>query len=388
MKSNVMYLLVIAILKSFTICWSSPPIVSNVLASQRPGTKLVDIRYDVADADGGTVTVEVHVSSDGGLTYLIPATTFTGAVGQGVALGSNRQIVWNAGADWGGNFIASTKVRVTAHDGSSPPAPLNMVYIPGGPFQMGDNLDLSPSAPVHNVDISPFFIDQREVDLETWTLVKGWANVHGYNISGGLAKSSRHPVHSVTWYDAIKWCNAKSEMEGLAPCYYTDGTQSTVIRTTSADITTGAVKWSASGYRLPTEAEWEKAARGGLTGRRYPWGDNIGSTPSTAQANYNFPSNPWYTGGTPYTSETDSYPSNDFGVFGVAGNVFEWCWDLHGNYIFDVANPTGPTTGSNRVLRGGDWQNAAADCRVSQRASTAPSNSNNRYGFRTVRRPN
>ena len=108
-------------------CWAvaqaAPPVVSNIRASQRPGTKLVDVYYDLADADGDLQLIQVAVSADVGLTYGIPCTSLIGAVGSNVTLGTNRHLVWNAGADWNGNWVPQCRVRVTAHDGTTPPRP-------------------------------------------------------------------------------------------------------------------------------------------------------------------------------------------------------------------------------------------------------------------------
>ena len=366
---------------------AAPPVITNIRASQRPGTKLVDIYYDVSDADGNQQTIGVAVSADGGLTYRIPCVTLSGAVGSGVSPGSNKHIVWNAGADWGGNFVPQTKVRVTAHDGTTPPAPPGMAYIPGGPFQMGDNLDGMTSAmPVHGVEVAAFFIDKTEVAKELWDDVKAWGNANGYSIGGGSAKAPAHPAQSMTWYDAVKWCNARSQKEGLTPCYYTDTAKTAVLKQGTNNITNDMVKWTANGYRLPTEAEWEKAARGGQTGKRYPWGDTIGTT----EANYSFSGNPWATGSTPYTSVVGSYPANDYGLFDMAGNVWEWCWDWYSSAYYgspgsDV-DPAGPASGSYRVLRGGSWIIDASYCRCACRSYNDPSNYYNYYGFRAVRR--
>src|SRR5215212_2223216 len=94
-----------------------------------------------------------------------------------------------------------------------------------------------------------------------------------------LAKATNHPVNNVSWYDAVKWCNARSEKDGLTPCYYSNVGLTVVYKT---GRTEPYVRWTANGYRLPTEAEWEKAARGGLVGKRYPFGDSIDGS----QANY------------------------------------------------------------------------------------------------------
>lgn len=372
---------------------AAPPVVSNVQASQRPGTKLVDIYYDLSDPDGDLQEVEVVMSSDGGLTWTIPCVTLTGHVGPGVSPGSGRHIVWNAGADWNGNFVASTRARVTAYDGTTPPAPPGMVYIAAGPFQMGDNFEegSTDELPVHNVQVSAFFMDQHEVYRELWLSVNAWASANGYSGISGSYKGNNHPIHTVSWYDAVKWCNARSEMEGLDPCYYTDVGHTTVYRAGDTNVTTAMVDWTANGYRLPTEAEWEKAARGGFTGRRFPLGDTI----SHSQANYRASGNyaydlsypagyhPTYNNGTtPYTSPVGAFAANGYGLHDMTGNLWEWCWDWYSSTYYgspgSLDDPRGPDSASFRLLRGGAWSSSASVLRCADRHSDDPSNSRQR----------
>ena len=379
----------ILLLGLWSVASAAPPVVSNIRVSQRPGTKLVDIYYDVADADadGDLQLIQVAASADAGLTYALPCTTLTGAVGAGVALGTNRHIVWDAGADWNGNWVPQCRLRVTAHDGTTPPAPPGMAYIPPGPFQMGDNLDGTTNAmPVHIVQVDGFFMDKNLVTKELWQSVQTWANNNGYSIGTGAWRDTSNPVNSVSWYDAVKWCNARSEHEGLTPCYYTDTAQTDIYTTGNTNIDNTMVKWTANGYRLPTEAEWEKAARGGATGQRYPWGNSI----TVSNANYYDSANPWQTDSGSRTSPVGSYPANSYGLYDMAGNLWEWNWDWYSDSYYgapeSLSNPYGPVSGSNRVRRGGAWYQDASYCRAAFRYSYYPSEAHTDFGFRTVRR--
>ena len=377
---------------------AAPPVVTNIRASQLAGTKNVEILYDVSDADGDLLTIGMQVSGDAGQTYTIPATALSGHIGAGVAPGVNRRIVWNAGADWNGQLVNSAKVRVTASDGTTPAPPPGMVYIPAGVFQMGDNLDgLTDALPLHNVTLDAFFMDRTEVAKELWQSVQAWSNGHGYSISVGSYYAAGHPVQSIYWYDMVKWCNARSEKDGLTPCYYTDAAQTVIYKTGNVDVTNAMVKWPANGYRLPTEAEWEKAARGGVIGLRYPWGNTINGS----QANYS-PSGDPFEGNNPATTPGGYYngsqtPSgvnmaNGYGLFDMAGNVWEWCWDWYGGSYYSDAtansNPHGPTTGSERVLRGGSWGDSPNNSRCAVRLNSGPASNyvyNGTFGFRSVR---
>jgi uncharacterized repeat protein (TIGR02543 family) len=255
-----------------------------------------------------------------------------------------------------------------------------MVRVEGGTFMMGRTSgDTDADAPPVNVTVSPFFLQDRETTKALWDEVRLWAASEGYtDLSAGESKAFNHPVHEINWWDAIKWCNARSEKSGLTPCYTIGGQ---VMRTGTS---VPEVNWKADGYRLPTEAEWEMAARGGVSGRRFPWG---GDMISHGEANYNstksFSYNisptlsfhPSYaTGSKPYTSPVGSFPPNALGFFDMSGNVWEWCWDWYarGTYTEGADNPRGSVSGTLRSLRGGSYNDDASFSRSSFRGALQP----------------
>ena len=275
-------------------------------------------------------------------------------------------------------------------------------YIAGGTFQMGNTFSGEGDAdelPTHDVYVSAFFMDKHEVTSQKWQVVRTWALAHGYVFDNpGSGKAANQPAQQVSWYDCVKWCNARSEMQGLTPCYYLDAAQTSIYKTGQSNVWNAAVKWDANGYRLPTEAEWEKAGRGGAVGKRFPWSTAL--TIADFRANYYGDTtiaydfgpngnNPLFMpGGTPYTSPVGYFAANGYGLYDMAGNVTEWCWDWYSNtYYADSpgGNPPGPASGTYRVLRGGDWHYIASVCRVAIRYDFTPDGASYGIGFRCVR---
>jgi formylglycine-generating enzyme required for sulfatase activity len=244
-----------------------------------------------------------------------------------------------------------------------------MVSIAGGTFQMGQE-DISDATPVHSVTVSDFNMGKYEVTQAEYEAVMGTnpSNFSGDNL----------PVEQVSWYDAIVFCNKLSMRESLTPAYTISGSANPAdwgTVPTSNDSTWDAVTvdWNANGYRLPTEAEWEYACRAGTT-TAHNTGDTI--TDNTG----------WYGGNSGNTTHpVGGKSANDWGLYDMHGNVWEWCWDWYGDYSSGAqTDPHGPSAGSFRVYRGGAWQfNALLES--ARRIYVNPSNGYDNLGFRLVR---
>jgi formylglycine-generating enzyme len=263
-----------------------------------------------------------------------------------------------------------------------------MVGLTGGTFQMGSNdgNDIGASPP-HQVTVGGFFIDKTETTYEKWTDVRTWGLTHGYldlvaGRNGYNGTGANQPVTQVNWYDMLKWCNARSEKEGLVPVYYTSNTLLSVYRTGELAFGSDAVKWTADGYRLPTEAEWEFATRGGTKSQGFTYsGSNTVDDVAWYYSNSLLVTHPVATKG-----------PNELGLYDMSGNVWERCWDWYGNYgTSPQTDPSGPPSGPSRVIRGGAFENIGLTsyCRVASRCndyllSSAPSTRSMNLGFRCV----
>lgn len=271
----------------------------------------------------------------------------------------------------------------------------DLVFIPAGNFLMGDDSSASEpdERPVHEVYISGFYMAKYEVTKALWDEVYIWASEHGYDFDNpGEAKAINHPVVSVMWYDIFKWCNARSEREGLQPCYTIEDS---VYRTGQHEP---ACDWSAYGYRLPTEAEWEKACRGGVEGERFPWEGQ-----SITHANANYCGDDWFTwynksrgyhpvfndGITPYTNPVDYFEPNEYGLYDMVGNVWDACWDWYDEGYYTnspSSDPRGPASGTYRVERGNGWLGWGKNSRCARRAGVTPLGVRDHRGFRVCLR--
>ena len=257
----------------------------------------------------------------------------------------------------------------------------NMVQVAGGSFTAGST----------QVSISSFKIDKYEVTHELWTDVRNWGLNNGYTdlpvgSNGFQPFGINNPVTEVNWYDAVKWCNARSEKEGLTTVYCEDGKQSTIYKTGQTNININAVKWNANGYRLPTECEWEFAARGGTSSQGYIYsGSNIIDNVAWYADNHTFNGSMWY-----FTHTVGTKSANELGIYDMSGNVIEWCWDWYSStYPSGTTDPKGPSTAQqSRILRGGSFAVAEGGCRVNFRTGDIyhPAFNYNFLGLRCVRK--
>jgi formylglycine-generating enzyme required for sulfatase activity len=364
--------------------------VTNAAYVQQTGA----IRVTLSPA--GAASAGARWTIDGGSSWLTSGYTQTGLPVGGYTVSFKAVTGWNEPDD---KAVTVNKNQTTTTTGvyAEPPVPGDMVAIAGAAFTMGDTKGdgvFANELPTHQVTLDSFHIKETKVSKGEWDTVYNWARTHGYTFEGfghdntPQAHASDHPVYNINWYDILKWCNARSERENRLPCYYTSSAQTTPYRQGQVDMKNGMVKWSASGYRLPTESEWEYAARNGRANSRFPWGDLI----NHGYANYyatklfvpydndplpdTYHPNAWPS--QPRTTPVDFFAKTAYGIRDMAGNMNEWVWDRHGTYPSSAqTNPHGPNTGDERVQRGASYLADGRHCRVARRfynsALTVPS---------------
>ena len=250
--------------------------------------------------------------------------------------------------------------------------PEGFVLVPAGTFQMGSEKGESDNKPVHQVTITKsFYMGKYEV---TQAEYEKYCSYGGNSPSLSYGDGDNYPAYYVSWYDALVYCNKRSMAEGLTPCYSISG--STDPKDWGEVPTSSNNTWNANGYRLPTEAEWEYAARAG---------DNTvdSLTYSGTSDEKKLDEYAWYdSNSTIKTHEVGTKSPNEFGLYDMSGNVWEWCWNWHtDSYNAETeggSNPTGASSGLYRVSRGGGWDGNSSNCAVSYRYYSSP---NNRYGF-------
>lgn len=394
------FLIVFAVAISCTISFAnSPPVVSNVSASQRSdGSGIVDIHYTLSDADNDQCEISISVSDDGGSTWDVSASSFTGDIGEGIYPGS-RYIKWYSNDDLPGEYGTNYRVKIFAEDNPlvSPIPDSHFMRFPPASdvnttsYQMGDHFDVgwSDELPIHTVTLNAFYICKYETTNQQYRDYLSAAYAAGQIVvDEGIVyasdDTSRLNPYFIT-YDASSY----SQIGNL-------GGEEFIIRhrdgISMSNHPVVMVSWYGAkafcdfyGYRLPTEAEWECAARDGSLYNKYTWGtDSIDSS----KCNYNC-NNPLGLTSMPYTTEVGRYGQYETHVpCDMAGNVWEWCNDWYSSSYYSVSpqnNPKGPSTGSYRVLRGGSWLVNDYLCRVAIRYSYDPFNFYYNVGFRVCR---
>lgn len=305
-------------------------IVSAVTAAQQ-GNELV-ISYALSSEV--PCDVSLFVSLNEGKSWTGPLVHVSGDVGKNVSAG-NRSIRWQVLEEQSQLVGSNILFKVTANSNKS--FEPEMVFVKGGTFQMGSNSGDSDEAPAHSVTLSDYYLGKYEVTQAQWRAVMG-SNPSYFKSCEGC------PVEQVSWNDVQDFVSRLNQQTGKR-------------------------------YRLPTEAEWEFAARGGIQSRGYTYsGSNeIGSVA-------------WYINNSQRkTQAVGSKHPNELGVYDMTGNVWEWCSDWYGNYdSYSVTNPKGLTSGQYRVNRGGSWHLEAGIFRISIRSKNRPDIRRDNLGFRLV----
>jgi formylglycine-generating enzyme required for sulfatase activity len=329
----------------FTIAQAYTQSIVNVTFRQEGET--VRITYDLKEAQNGqTFNIELYCSTDGGRTYGNALKAVSGDVGEKIIGGYSKTIIWQPMQE-NITTLESDKVKFKVTATIKSTMPDNMVFVKGGVFQMGGDDGGSDEKPIHSVTVNDFYIGKYEVTQKEWRAIMGTNPSH-------FKDCDNCPVERVSWNDVqeyIKKLNAKT----------------------------------GKNYRLPTEAEWEYAARGGNQSKGYTysgsnttdnvaWNDENSYDLGSEHKNYG-------------TNSVGQKSPNELGIYDMSGNVWEWCSDWYGSDYYKNSssnNPKGANSGTYRVLRGGAWNYRPARCRIANRNNDAPTNRSDFIGFRVV----
>ncbi|MDR0320922.1 MAG: SUMF1/EgtB/PvdO family nonheme iron enzyme [Treponema sp.] len=356
-------------------------------------SELYTITFDVNGATSGTPPAVQEVSAGSSITLCgIGSLEKIGCIFGG----------WNTETSGAGtNYHANSSYTVTADITLYAKWTLieivtsddGMTLIPAGTFIMGSS-SIEPShlssETQHEVTLTEsFYISQYPVTQAQYYAVIG-SNPSYLTSSDGDDPDNR-PVENVSWYDALVFCNKLSIREGLSPAYRINGsTDTTVWGTvpTSVDTAWNAVQIvdGSTGYRLPTEAQWEYACRAGTT-TAFNWGtDYIDDNRANYQANYLDSNNTVLGVSLERTSEVGSYAPNAWGLYDMHGNVWEWCWDWFEGYSSGARfDPSGASSGTDRIIRGGCWSYTSHHLRSANRGISYPVKRDSSLGFRILR---
>ncbi len=274
--------------------------------------------------------------------------------------------------------------------------PEDMVFISStnATFQMGSESGLWDEVPVHTVSFTySFWMDETEVTQADYATVmaEAYTDYASPNWLAPHGVGDEYPAYAISWSDAVLYCNARSQRDNLDPVY----TYSSITGEPGnfCELVDPVCDMTKSGYRLPTEAEWEFACRAGTTTDFY-WGKDCDPYPATSADSTELSTYAiWYGNSFIFGSDNSSFGTqpvgqttpNEYGLYDMAGNVFEYCNDWYGEYSADdVTDPTGPETGDFHSMRGGSWGNNAFNLRASNRTVIAPDYIYYFIGFRVV----
>lgn len=377
MKIKILILIIVSFifLVNTGFTQNSVPLIDSLRVEQRARTKKVDIYYNVLDFDNDNLFVLLRVSDDGGVTFDIPAQTFTGDYGLGIVPNENKHIVWDAGVDYPDHVGDNFRIQLIVSD-----AKINLLStVNQGSFTMGESAGIDD--PIHEIVLNSYGICPHAVTNEEYKLFCDETN-RAYPQEGGNYQAPTgyflnyrdYPVIGISWYDAVSYCNWLSALDGLEPCY---------------NLTNWTFDPNKNGYHLPTEAQWEKAARGALSQKTYPWGDTAPGNRCnyTGYAGTLTTMMPGFEQGRG-TLPVDSLYVNYYGLYNMVGNVWEWCNDWYQEDYYNQSpseNPLGPTFGSNKILRGGAWNTSEVKLHCAVRYSKIPDTKRYDIGFRIAK---